>query len=117
MSTTPEMSEQPCGGKRLFTVEIQTEVVVLADDEAEAEDIAKEQASCGGDIEWNDADYSIQEVYSWLPPDWLKSPPFGMPREMKQMTCEQIIAAWKEYEAEQPPTIAELEALGQQRLI
>jgi hypothetical protein len=30
---------------------------VLASDACEAEEIAKEQAACGGDIDWNDAMY------------------------------------------------------------
>lgn len=44
--------ETPFDGKRLFEVEIQSTIYVLAADDSEAEDIAKEQASCGGDIEW-----------------------------------------------------------------
>lgn len=116
MGETAQTLEAPFGGKKLFTVEIETEVVVLASDESEAEEIAKEQAGCGGNVDWNDADYTVQESDGWIPPDWTNAIPFGM-GTTKQRTCEQILAAWKEYEAAQPPTAAELEALGQQRLL
>jgi hypothetical protein len=107
---------EPFEGKRLFTVEIEQTIVVLASDDAEAEEIATEAASCGGGVDWNDANYAPIEVEGRLPPDWLKAIPFGIPRGMKEQTCAQILAAWAEYEAARLPTAAELEAMGQQRL-
>ena len=111
-----ESSEVPFEGKRLFTVEIEQTVVVLASDACEAEEIAKEQAACGGDIDWNDSMYGAYEAGRSLPADWVKAIPFGM-GTIRQQTCQQIRDAWDAYEVAKPPTTAELEALGQQRLI
>lgn len=107
--------EQPFSGRKLYEVEIKQTVVVLAVDEKEAEEIAKREASCGGDIDWNDAVYSAYRP-KHFPADWLKSQPFGDDNP-KYQTCEQIIAAWEEYERTRPLTKAELESAGQQRLV
>lgn len=109
--------EAPFDGKRLFGVEIEESIYVLAADESEAKEIAQEQASCGGDIDWGDADYSVQECDGRIAADWAEAVPHGIPLGMKHQTCQQILNAWAEYEAAKPPTQAELEGIGQQRLI
>ena|SRR5688572_33156396 len=111
-----ESLEAPFEGKRLYEVQIEQTIIVLASDEGEADEIAREQASCGGNIDWNDANYDTCEL-AHVPADWQKAIPFGMPHGMRDRTCQQIFDAWKEYETARPPTAAELEAMGQQRLI
>lgn len=107
---------EPFDGKKLFTVEIEQTIVVLAANETEAEEIAKDTAGCGGDLDWNDAMYSSYESGRCLPADWVKAIPFGL-ENMKDQTCGQIRDALEEYERTRPPTKAELEALGQVPLI
>lgn len=111
-SEMADETQAPFDGKRLFTVEIEQSVVVLAATEKAAEEIAKDVA-CGHDIEWLDAMYSAYESPR-LPDGWDKTQPYG--HEGRE-TCEQILEALEEYERTRPPTLAELEAMGQQPLI
>lgn len=104
------MSE-PFEGKKLFIVSVEQSIMVLASDEKEAEQVAKDEAGCGGGIEWNDAMYS---AYEGLLYGWGKSLPFG---EHPDLTCAEIREAWNEYERTRPRTRAELEAAGQVPLI
>lgn len=110
-----EQLEHPFQGRKLFNVEIQREIVVLAADESEAIEIAKRQSGCGGGIEWNDADYSALET-EWLPKGWTGAIPFGAGND-KELTCGEIIDAVEDYERSLSPTKAELESMGQQRLV
>lgn len=112
MSATAEQTEHPCEGKKLFIVQIEQAIMVLAEDEAEASEIATHEAGCGGNIEWNEADFHAYEGFLF---GWDKSIPFGPHNH--DMTCAQIRDAWREYEASRLPTQAELEALGQESLL
>lgn len=103
-------AEHPFDGKVLFEVEIQQTIMVMASDESDAVDIAKEEAFS---IEWNDADYDAREA-SYVVGAWAKSEPYGSDL---RLTCDQIMEKLEEYERNRPPTKAELEAMGQQRLM
>lgn len=71
-----ESPEHPFGGRKLFAVEITEEIYVLAFDEEEATEISQEQAACGGDIDWNDANYMADEAARIAKP-WANAIPFG----------------------------------------
>lgn len=106
--------DEPFNGKKLFTVgvEITHEMIVLAEDEEEAEMIAKESFD-PWEIDKDSAWFDVSETYG-IPAGWIGAIPFG---SQDKHTCEQIQAAWNEYETMRPPTLAELEAAGQQRLL
>jgi len=112
MNEKQDLREQPFEGKRLFEVEISQTIFVLAQDESEAKEIAAEQASCGGNLEWTDAQCFAHKA-TGLPKDWRDAIPFGANNDE---TCEQVAEAWEEYERARPMTQAELEAAGQMRL-
>lgn len=68
-----EELEEPKMTKKLFVVEVMTELVVLADDEAEAEELARDSKYDG---DW-ECDFSAREM-TYLPNDWeLRALPYG----------------------------------------
>lgn len=105
----------PFGGKKLFNVEVENDLVVLASDRDEAEAIAKKVVTRNADeLDWHDASYGASEVRKYLPHGWANALPYG---DEDKFTCKQIIEAWEEYERTRPLTKAELEAKGQVPLI
>lgn len=108
-----DQPEQPFEGKKLFAVEIEKTIFVLASHRHEAEEIAHEEAGCGGHLEWEGGDVFAIEAES-VPKDWRNAIPFGLHKS--DATCAQILEAWAEYEQTRPVTQAELEAAGQMRL-
>lgn len=110
------MIEEPFEGKKLFTVEIERTIMVMASDRKEAEAIASEVESEFSFNSDNEATFSAYEPGKYLPNGWDTGIPYGL-ENMKDQTCEQIMGAFEEYERTRPPTKAELEALGQQQLI
>jgi hypothetical protein len=102
--------DKPLDGKKLFEVEIQKSIYVLAADEDDAVEIAKSETHR---MDWYDVDFDAQES-SYVVGEWSKAEPYG---SKLGLTCEQIMSQLQEYEKNRPPTKAELEAMGQVPLI
>lgn len=102
--------------KRLFHVEYDFDMVVLAENEEEAREIAKEDC----DEAFADCRYELYPVVSEirdmrsLPSFWSNSAPWGSDGDT---TCEKIMFAVEEAERKRPPTAEEIEAAGQMRLL
>lgn len=113
MST--EQIAPPFGGKKLFNVEVENDLVVLASNRAEAEAIAKKIVTQNADeLDWHDASYGAWEAGKSLLHGWDDALPYG---DEDKFTCKEIMEAWEEYERTRPLTKAELEAKGQVPLI
>lgn len=110
------MNEPPFDGKKLFVVEIERTIMVMASDRKKAEAIASEAESEFSFSSDNEAEFGAYEVGKYMLAGWEDAIPYGM-KNMKDQTCSQIKDALDEYERTRPPTRAELEAMGQQPLI
>lgn len=98
----------------LFHVEIDLELYVVADSQDEAERIAERHLH----EEAHSACYWASEPVTKeenVPGDWIDCLPYGAKRSGK--TVRQILAEQAEAERTRPPTLAEIEAAGQVRLI
>lgn len=102
--------------KRLFHVSFEFDMVVLAEDEKEARQVAEDDC----DDAFRDCRYGlypfVDEIrdMSLLPSEWARSAPWGGDGSA---TCEQIMLAIEEAEKKRPPTAEEIEAAGQMRLL
>ena len=99
----------------MYRVAVEHSLVVLAESCEQAEEVARDSAvEWAADIGLNGERYSAYQVNA-VSRDWRNSIPYG-DGNPNDLTCEEILAAIRDYEAARPATQEELEAAGQQRL-
>lgn len=114
--TADELSAAPA--LKLFEVDIESTLYVVAKDEDEAERVAQRaietEHAAASDMALG-ATFEAYQVDSERHHlgDWRNSLPYGE----RSRTCQQILDEWVEWERTRPLTAAELEAAGQLRLI